>query len=398
VIQIKPTIEYQSLCPYCSEPLQPLSLLWQGIHVCSESKCVGCEANIVVDLPTGHALYWPYQADVQKKALFGDDAARSWFGDPLLASLLKPLEDPVRLEVEKFAEVKKALILNCLDSWYGHALLKLLNAESDALNNPQASVVVIIPKALRWLVPKGVAEIWTVDLPLAKTNYFYKDLNRKIQHECERFDRIFLSTVFPHPRDFDISRFTRVPRHDFSRGTFRVTFVWREDRLWITSYGMKGRRSSPLGDLLLRWQNAKVRLLFRQIRKQVPHAVFTVAGLGTSTQFPSWIHDCRLSDFSDQTEREICEIYSESRLVIGIHGSNMLLPSAHAGHAIDLIPQGHWGNFAQDVIYQESDPRLAAFRYRYLPANMGLRSLSDIAVGMIGDYPYYQRQMMNEVH
>jgi len=47
-----------------------------------------------------------------------------------------------------------------------------------------------------------------------------------------------------------------------------------------------------------------------------------------------------------------------------VHGSNMLLPSAHAGMTIDLMPDDRWGNFAQDISYQEDDVRMGSYRYR----------------------------------
>jgi len=121
---------------------------------------------------------------------------------------------------------------------------------------------------------------------------------------------------------------------------------------------------------------------FEKIRLQVPEEKFAVAGLGTKTKFPEWIEDYRVDSFNEKIEKKICRIYSESRLVIGLHGSNMLLPSGHAGMTIDLIDE-RWGNFAQDVLYQESNPRMAAYRYRFLPYQTKTDTLALIAAVMI---------------
>ena len=118
------------------------------------------------------------------------------------------------------------------------------------------------------------------------------------------------------------------------------------------------------------------------MRKSLPSAKFAVAGLGKSTNFPEWIADFRADKFDEKIEREMCRVYSDSRLAIGIHGSNMLLPSGHAGMTIDAIEE-RWGNFAQDILYQETDPRLASFRYRYLPLQISLKVLAHIATEMI---------------
>jgi hypothetical protein len=60
----------------------------------------------------------------------------------------------------------------------------------------------------------------------------------------------------------------------------------------------------------------------------------------------------------------------------------MLLPSGLAGMTLDLI-ENRWGNFAQDILYQEKNPRLASFRYRYLPSQVSQDILANIATQMI---------------
>jgi len=37
----------------------------------------------------------------------------------------------------------------------------------------------------------------------------------------------------------------------------------------------------------------------------------------------------------------------------------MLLPSAHAGMTVSLMPSKRWGNFAEDILFTEKDVRLA---------------------------------------
>ena len=60
----------------------------------------------------------------------------------------------------------------------------------------------------------------------------------------------------------------------------------------------------------------------------------------------------------------------------------MLLPSAHAGMTVDLMPRGRWTNFSEDVLYQEADPRLAAFKYRYVPMTISIKDLAYILSSM----------------
>ncbi len=128
----------------------------------------------------------------------------------------------------------------------------------------------------------------------------------------------------------------------------------------------------------------------------MPEATFTVAGLGASGRFPSWIEDHRTRRYDNELEKCLCEIYSESRLVIGVHGSNMLLPSGLGGLTIDLMPDDRWGNYAQDVLYHETDSRVAAFRYRFIPAGVSLRSLAKIALSQVRDFESFLRHMASQ--
>jgi hypothetical protein len=156
---------------------------------------------------------------------------------------------------------------------------------------------------------------------------------------------------------------------------------------------MRVLRRVGLVKLVVLWQKLKVISLFRRLRERLPAAVFTVVGLGKAGRFPRWIEDCRTEEYSEQVERRHCRIYAESRLVVGVHGSNMLLPSGLAGLTIDLMPDDRWGNFAQDILYQESDPRVASFRYRFLPIGIELVALARVALSQVQGYREFIREM-----
>lgn len=381
-------IDYQFNCPYCQGSLQNQQLLWQGMFVCVNSYCQQCNKDIIQDLKIAHGNRFNYQLDLDSNKIFGDPTAESWLGKPLLKSLKSPQNDSIQISKEIFQDCERVIILNCLDVLYGHCLLKLLNAERHLLENKEYGLIVIIPRFLRWLVPDGVAEIWTMDLSIKKAQLYYPEFNRFIQNEIQRFSQVFVSRAYSHPSKFQITNFTRVARHDFSNVSFRVTFIWREDRLWSNSF------ISPIG---LWQQNRKVSQVFSQIRKHFPNAIFTIVGLGKSTPFPHWIEDARVVQFNSDNEENICEIYRESRLILGIHGSNMLLPSAHAGMTINILPKDRLGNFAQDILYQETDPRIAAFCYRYISFKTPVQEVSILARSMLDKFPGFFAEMTADI-
>jgi hypothetical protein len=388
MIEVKPNIQHQSNCPHCGTALKPKNILWQGLHVCVESyACNDCGAEIIEDLRVGHAVNYPYQIDLNKAQIFGKETATKWLGLPLFNSLISPNNRDIKISKEVFKASERVIIINCIDFLYGHCLLKLLNAQKYLEKFPEYGLIVIVPKLIRWMVPQGIAEVWTVDISLKDAYDYYPSFHQFVCIEAERFSEVYVSRAHSHPSQFDISKFTGVAKHNFEQEELQITFIWREDRIWSSLLTQRILSKLKMSQIALMLQNWRVERLFKQIRSAIPSARFFVAGLGTKTQFPKWIEDYRVDSFNEKAEREVCEIYSASRLVIGIHGSNMLCPSGHAGMTIDLMPRDRWGNIAQDILYQEADPRLASFRYRYLPLGIKIADLAYIASSMLMKQP-----------
>lgn len=385
----------QTACPVCGSPVKGESLLWQGIHLLRVGVCADCGKKIATDVAIDHAERFPYQLNLTDGELFGSEEARSWLGEPLLQSLLHPetVEKPVSFTVQH--KRKEIIVLNCLDYLYGHALLKLLNLPALLRAYPDQGVVVLIQPFLRWLVPKDVAEIWEVSIPLKYGRSFFPSVHAALQERLKHYDSVQISTANTHPRNVDLSSLTGIPGHDWESEPYRVTFIWREDRPWFFSFPLSfvARRLRMMLPFL--WlQNFKVRRLFFALQREFPQAQYTVAGLGTTTRFPDWIDDQRVQRMSEKAERSLVQVYAQSRLVIGVHGSNLLLPSGHAGMVIDLLPSDRDGNIAQDIVYPPQihalDPAIISFRYRYLPIDVPLSAVQRQARTMLKWWRYVE--------
>lgn len=386
MMQIHPYIEQKFACPVCGQEMEAKKIVWQGIHTCVESECKECQRTFYQDLRIGQSIFTQYSVDINTFELFGLDRAEDWYGIPFQNSLKYPNNKKIDFEKVIYKLYDKIIIINCIDYLYGHSLLKLLNAEKHLKNNPQFGVIVIVPKFLEWMLPKGIAEKWVFNIPLKSGQDFFIDFNNIIQNEIKRFSEVHICKA-THPKYFNITNFTGVKIHDFQKEDFRITFIWRENRIWINSSLFQKiinkLNLKILKNGLLSWQKRKVVKLFSKLRKTFPNSKFTVAGIGNYDKFPFWIDNKIVNNISDDIEKELCEIYSDSRIVIGVHGSNMLLPSAHAGMIIDLMPTERWGNFAQDILYQEQDIRISNYRYRYIPINQKTNFVSQIIVSMI---------------
>jgi hypothetical protein len=322
----------------------------------------------------GHATCFPYVADLELRAVYGSELGMSWLGKPFLDSLLHPKWKRVSaLRIQRRLPATHVVLLNCLDYLYGHALLKLLNADRYQPGPGRPGLVVVVPECLAWMVPAWAAEVWSVGGPLPELRDYSPALRRDLEEQLQRFHLVELSPAAPHPPTFDISHFTGFSSYANPAPDARISFIWREDRLWRQPSWSQSRLIQRLRPttFFLAWQNQAVVRFFETLRLSFAKARFTLLGLGRSTCFPDWIDDQRVNSFRTTSEAAHCRAYSESQLVVGVHGSNLLLPSAHAGATLDLMPDGRWGNMTQDILYQEPDPRVAAWRYRFVSCDVG---------------------------
>lgn len=409
MICLKPVLETPHReCPNCRSALVAFNWLITGMRNLAEFHCRECESEFYGDLPAGQALYTPVLLDKKSSAVYGDGNA-AWFSDWLSDSYKQRTDEPLGFEVQKFLEVKdKVILLNCLDVLYGHSLLKVLNAQHYIDYQPEASLIVLVPRFLEWMLPEGVREAWIVDLPLRRGTEWNDWLAAEIAARVKPFQEVYLSPAFSHPHssDYDIERFTRVrpfPLENLGKHQNNpvVTFIWREDRLWETEADSASKRFKKIKRRLglsqerTSEQASKVVRFAECLRKQFLTIDFAVVGIGKATDLPDWILDLRLTKLDAEAERAWCERYAKSHLVVGVHGSNMLLPSAHAGGVIELIDAERWGNFLQDLLLRESDAREMLFRYRFVPHSIAPEDLARLAGTMLR-YEDFRRLMSPE--
>lgn len=414
MIRLKPNPETSSYkCPYCLLELaqtNPPRWLITGMRSLTSLRCLRCGSDFYGDLPAGQALYTPILLDRKTGETF-DKFNASWFAEWLRESYARRTNEPLRFETRKLSKIeKKVVLLNCLDTLYGHSLLKLLNAQY-YINRADVSLIVLAPPFLEWLIPDGAAEAWIVDLPLRRGTEWNEWLAREIDERLESFEEVFLSVGFshPHPDDFDIERFTRIKPFLLenwaeSIGKPCITFIWRDDRLW-ESAATAGEYQNRFGKIKRRFggkrperaedQRQKVVRFAESLRAEIPSLDFAVAGLGEAGGLPDWISDLRLINLDVAAERAWCERYARSHIVVGVHGSNMLLPSAHAGAVIEIIGDDRWGNFLQDILFRPSDFREMFFRYRFVPYSTAPEELARLAVSILR-YEDFRRLMSPE--
>lgn len=386
MIRLHPIPDTHHTCTYCHVGLEVQGWYIPGMRNLAHLFCPQCQRTYYGDLPVGHGIYYPMLLQMDSGVVH-DSLGVPWFSKWLRDSFAQRKSEPVNLKVEEVRPARKAILLNCLDALYGHCLLKLLNAQYYLDHRPDLGLIVLVPRFLRWLVPDGVASIWTVDLPLNRGTEWNDWIATEIHRRVEKLEECWISVAFshPHPDDFDIERFSRVKPFQVDEWEKRldrptVTFIWREDRLWFSERRNCAQRiQKHLGRLTTRilshngdvkGQSQRVIALAELLKDQFAELDFAVLGLASPGGFPGWISDLRHIKPDDTVERSWCRRYASSHVVIGVHGSNMLLPSAHAGAVVELMPPKRWANVLQDFLLRSGDLRETLFRYRILPISI----------------------------
>lgn len=388
VTGLHPFTDADHACPFCRVRLGVEGWHVPGMRNLADLLCENCGRAFYGDLAAGQALYTPMLLEKATGAVH-DAHGVEWFAGWLRDSYARRVDEPLPFEVqERRAVTRPVVLLNCLDTLYGHSLLKLLNAQYHLDRHSDVDLLVIVPSLLAWMVPDGAAQVWSVGLPLRRGTEWNDWLAREIRRRVEAFEVASLSHALSHPRpdEYDIERFTRVkpfPLGDWDArlGRPTVTFIWRDDRPWRAP---TGAAPSPRRERLRRLiapqsrpksrpseeQSALVSELAESLRRDLPALDFAVAGLAEGKGrggLPEWVGDLRRAVPDEVSERAWCERYAASHVVVGVHGSNMLLPSAHAGGVVELIGPERWGNFTQDVLFRDAeDCRETLFRYRFV--------------------------------
>ncbi len=403
MIRLHPMPDVTFDCPYCQLPLTVTGWYMPGMRTLATLRCPRCSRDFYGDLPVGHGIRHGYLLDKATGQIHGEAPGHNWYAGWLRRSYARRTQNPRPVQMETFRTPRRGVLLNCLDAVYGHGLLKLLNAQYYLDHCPDLDLVVLIQPMFRWLVPDGVAAIWTVDLSLGAGIEWNDWLAAEFRKQVETWDEAYLSRAFshPHPADFHIQRFTRVmpfPLAEWEERLRRptVTYIWREDRLWSREPIQRFLRRAQ--NFLIRhgilagpapwtfWEQTRaVVALARRLRQRFPQLDFAVAGVGQAGGLPAWIQDLRTRRFDESLERALVARYAASHVVVGVPGSNMLLPSAHAGATVELMPEKRWGNMLQDLLVRLDDMRETLFHYRILPVTTSPDTVSDVIGSVLAD-------------
>ncbi|HAS42372.1 MAG TPA: hypothetical protein DCS93_17980 [Microscillaceae bacterium] len=415
MIPISPQIYPHFTCPQCTNSSPTIEkIIFQGVHILADVTCAGCNGKFLMDFPIGHAMLYPTTIDKNTHTIVGEkNKDHSWFKDTLLEAYLSPKDDLVEVKKTVSKTCEEVIILNCLDVLYGHVLLKIFNATHYQQKHPDKGLILIIPQSFAWLVPDGIAEVWTIDLRLSQFKNWYKSLENVIQDCLPNYKKVYLSLGYPIPdyQGLSIEPFSKVAPFSldkFPTKPLQVSFIWREDRLWFRNKleqfcflafrKFKLFQSIPLlKKIFISFQIQRVNKLGRYLKKSHPSLTLNVIGLGKTGRFSKSIQDLRSSNITFETEKQWCEKYAESHIVVGIHGSNMLLPTAHAAGFVEIMPDERLGNWLQDI-FQPSSGKVESFLGRFVPDYSSPRRVANYTSGILAHFEKFYLREASRFH
>jgi hypothetical protein len=411
MIELKPKIENYFVCPECRSELPAINdILIQSVHAMADCTCNKCNLGFYQIFPIGHNVEDQLSIRKINKKFYRSSGTESWLFDSLVKAHEGIRKEDVKIEKIVFKDYEDVVILNTLDYLYGHVLLKLYNSLHHLDHQKNIGLILIIPKMFEWLIPIGCAEAWVVDLKLSELAYNYESIQKFVSQQFNRFNAIYLSRAYSHP-DFttiDITRLTGIRPFDLAAFKERkptITFILREDRWWFTSIAdywfyricRKLKVLSWGGRILTLRQNRLIKRTIKDIIKKLSQADFYIAGLGSTGDFSGYAVDERETKIDTCVETAWCEIYAKSHVVVGVHGSNMLLPTAFAAGCVEILPQERYGNMVQDISVRYNDRRQLFF-YRFADQYSSARSVAAKVVAMVNHYDTYHKNMCRNLY
>jgi len=337
------------------------------------------------DFPASHGLYTPCIYDPTTRAIEAV-AGFEWWSEPMRRLFEEPKIADTKIQIHKRREAKSWILLNTLDTIFGHSLLLLLNAQFYLERFPQHGLIVIATPELMRYVPKEVAEIWEAPIAPKETERWHALLEELFRARCAEAEvHVACAPSHPDSSRYDVRRFGIQPAVGPVNATApHIVFIYRGTRLWGGSKKSEGRRL------------ARLAIWLREFWPQARLEIFGHAPLPEPIE--GWADKTRRAE-SNYDDR-LVEALAAADLVLGAHGSSMLLPSAISRLLLELVQLDKQPSLLQDFLFDESahNVRQQLWRRRFIYGNSTLNDVSprqvaqliNAMISMQAQFDFYQ--------
>ncbi|MFT4030890.1 MAG: hypothetical protein QM669_00570 [Siphonobacter sp.] len=402
-------LSFESSCPYCHTSTSEVTAYrFTGAAFLATVRCAGCQQEYIQTLPIGHYKRFPVQL-TETCSQFTERGR--WVYEPLHAALFQhpAIELPIEI-CSRHRPGPKVVIVNTLDSCYGHVLAKVFDVQRHYQQHPEWNIIVLVPEIFAWLVPDYVAEVWVIKGKLSQFDLVISNLDTFIKEQLTRFTdaRMSESRIHFSPEELNLTAFIKTPAFslpDFSKKTPQVTLICREDRLWLRTklelllYRLckkvkllQATRFLWVGLQNLRWKRTVLR-----IHKKRPDIKITAVGLGKTGSLAHSIQDKRVIS-SPVPELDWCQTYASSQVIVGVHGSNMLIPTGLGASFINLVPPEKIGHLGEDILLRHCNPILQSVLGRFLPTSVSPSRVADHVLAIFEEFPVWWNEYQERVN
>ncbi|MEO8558890.1 MAG: hypothetical protein ABI439_07500 [Rhodospirillales bacterium] len=379
MIDLLPLPREEFRCVCSDTKLTGEAFILPGMIPLLRSHCAKCSKRFLCQLRHGWHFGGRLMFDQAERSVISADNI-DWYEEEFrraMASRGRPA--PALEKISRRPLGRDVTIVVALDPTYGHLLQRLFSIDAIDPATRATGMVVIVPRFAAWLVPDDAAEIWLVDAPLRELNLWNDAVADAVAALARNVDRLRLAPMRLGGYSVDVERYTRVkPFEANDIGQVippRLTISWREDRCWT----YRGQRK-PDQEAVVE-QFTMICTMLDILRDKIADLDVAVIGYGKKGGFAPWVQDLRIVEHDTARERDWAHRCSQSHLVFGIQGSNMILPSAHAGGSLELMPTGHWKH---NMVTWEWTNRLSAQaameRYLHIPLSSSFSDVISIAL------------------
>jgi hypothetical protein len=375
MIDLLPVPRDSFLCPCGAGPVTVDGFALPGMMPLAKTRCETCNRRFLFHLHTGFCSGSSLAIEEATGALH-NLATASWYAYEMQQMWASRNRSSPAVTVRGAfdSQGRDVVLVNTMDPTYGHNIARLFAVSSVKRLFPDSAIVVIVGRFAAWLVPNSADQIWVVDAPLREMHLYNAQVDALTQELARKSARLRYAPIF-YGNNVNIEDFTKQPPYAVKSLEdilpARLVYNWREDRCWT----YLGRQMPPQEAVADQLRMAS--LLFEAVRKEIPDLQVTVTGYGKYGKFADWIEDLRILRQTDEAEQAWVRRYARAHVALGIHGSNMHLPSAHAAGSIEIVPPALWYT-AHDTWewVNRHNANNALQRYLKLPTST---SLSDFA-------------------
>ena len=353
------TYSFDEKCVYCGNKLVLEKYCFYGWRYLYECRCKKCNKNFLIDMPIFSGIPYPAVYDKDKKKVVNNVA--DWWKDPLENINLNMVNDNIISYLSISINRKKIIVFNLLDFVFGHCFMRLerLTYYIDNEEYKEYDFLVVIPSQLRFLIKNFENKLSLIETSasFSKYRYFYTCIDREIKNIIQNYCDVYCEMLKYPQQEFVRLAELNIPITKWVNEIDKIVIVYRKDRI----VGVTNRSQYIFyKKLILMLGSLNIRVIL--IGDKDRYRFYNVCDLRVEKMEPN----------TDDIWNEACS----GSITIGVHGSNMLIPSICSSYNIEFVNTDKLYNFGQATAFLENlNQQETIQKYRYIYGNEHLSNI-----------------------